>query len=1117
MMEVVLLVLALLLPPGPAPHATSPPSTQEEQGAGGLVARLRKMEQELGPDHIDLAGPLNQLATQMVRRGRQQEARPLFERALDLRIRHLGPEDATVAVSLSGLGLLEKSLNHLEEAQQYMEQALAIRETALGRDDPLVARSLINLATILRQRREFDRSQELLQRALVIAEAALGPEHHEIAAILNNLGLIHQRNGEFLQAIDLFQRALKLKEDHYGIDHPETVLTLNNLATILLVLDRTKEAEPLLERSLRIREMEFGEESSMVAATLNVMGGMFVARREDARAQKYYERSLAIREKLFGSDHRRLVPPLTGLATALRNQGDYERARPLYERALAIREKELGPDHPDVAKSLNHLATMLRGLGDFDAARPLYDRVLEIQEKELGPTHPTLATSLTNLATMLSRDGQHAIAAPYLQRALAIQKERFGASHPNVANTLISLANMHRSLDELVEAQRLAEQAVAMREMILRKGHPAIAEGLVVLASVLIDRGELEQAEGKLEQAMAIRASAAGADPTADVGNTNEMAQLYASLGMTEEAARASHQAARRRLDFLTRNGRSLTEAERFRFIRFSLSLIGRVEHFTPAHLPAELQRDAYDLVLDYKGLAGRLAIASRESLALDVDPERRQGLVNLQNLDRRLSQLATNPEANRREISQVQRDRDRAERELQRGLPPVAPPAATFEQIRDLLQPGEAVIDFFQIGTKEGNLVAWLTLPEQEEPLRFVFGRSSRIEGLVEDFLDTLVSDRGGRPLEAAGDSDASAAESLYRRLWEPMAADLDGVERIFLSPDSFLAALPFECLQRPNGRFLIENNSFVYVADLSHFPQLAADHVASSEPSLLAMGGVNFRQRASGSDGPANPADGSATPADGPGGSTGVAQERGSFDGYWPPLRWTAGEAETVMALHQEVFADDAERLILTGKQPTEEVLKAALPQHTILHLATHGFFAAEGFPSMWEEAQKEDGGFEMVLDEDNRELIGRLPGFLSGLVCAGASDLTADHRDDGYLTAEEVLWLDLSKADLVVLSACQTALGRAQAGEGMLGLRRAFHQAGARSVISSLWSVNDRSTAQLMQDFYTGIWTQDLPPAEALRKAQLAMLKRNRIENRGEGLPVTWGAFVLSGSWR
>jgi CHAT domain-containing protein len=119
--------------------------------------------------------------------------------------------------------------------------------------------------------------------------------------------------------------------------------------------------------------------------------------------------------------------------------------------------------------------------------------------------------------------------------------------------------------------------------------------------------------------------------------------------------------------------------------------------------------------------------------------------------------------------------------------------------------------------------------------------------------------------------------------------------------------------------------------------------------------------------------------------------------------------------------------------------------------------------------------------------------LPLLRCGLAFAGANVLRADEsRSAGVLLGEEVEGLDLRGCDLVVLSACETALGELTSGEGVLGLQRAFHAAGARSVAASLWNVQDAATSVLMEQFYTNLWQKKLSALQALRQAQLFVLK-------------------------
>ena len=140
------------------------------------------------------------------------------------------------------------------------------------------------------------------------------------------------------------------------------------------------------------------------------------------------------------------------------------------------------------------------------------------------------------------------------------------------------------------------------------------------------------------------------------------------------------------------------------------------------------------------------------------------------------------------------------------------------------------------------------------------------------------------------------------------------------------------------------------------------------------------------------------------------------------------------------------------------------------------------------------------------------------LSGLALSGANRRSSDltDGDDGILTAEEVAALDLAGVEWAVLSACDTGVGEIRAGEGVFGLRRAFQIAGARSVIMSLWSVEDQSTRSWMKALYEGRFERNRATADAVHEASLTVLR----DRRSKGLrthPFYWAAFVAAGDWR
>jgi CHAT domain-containing protein len=227
------------------------------------------------------------------------------------------------------------------------------------------------------------------------------------------------------------------------------------------------------------------------------------------------------------------------------------------------------------------------------------------------------------------------------------------------------------------------------------------------------------------------------------------------------------------------------------------------------------------------------------------------------------------------------------------------------------------------------------------------------------------------------------------------------------------------------------------------------------------------------------------------------------------------------------------------LEGSDATEAALRRNLPGARYVHLATHGFFADARFRSAFQhDVAREQLRVGRVLMSGRRSTVTeRNPLILSGVVLAGANrppptnDWGAPLGDDGILTAEEVAELDLHDTELVVLSGCETALGDVAGGEGVFGLQRGFALAGARASVASLWQVDDQVTRRLMTRFYDNLWHRHLGRLEALRQAQLAVLREpGAAGGGGRGVvhtagpaeatreartpPRLWAAWVLSG---
>jgi CHAT domain-containing protein len=412
-------------------------------------------------------------------------------------------------------------------------------------------------------------------------------------------------------------------------------------------------------------------------------------------------------------------------------------------------------------------------------------------------------------------------------------------------------------------------------------------------------------------------------------------------------------------------------------------------------------------------------------------------------------------------------------------------------------------------------RLAAFVSRPGRAV-VRFELGPSDALEAALSRW-------RPDSPLSPDADRLGAAAE-LRRTLWEPLEPALEEAAVVLICPDGPATRIPFAALPgRVPGSYLIEERALAAIAvPQSLLDRPAAAASASPAGSLVAVGDVDFDLGA---------APGPATPR------AGFVGRRAPF----PPLPGTAREVEAIAA-RWSASHPGAPVTVLRRGEAVEAALRRESARGRYLHLATHGFFLPE--PAGSDGNGRGVGSFALSLpglQGLSPADIGQLPPALrSGLVLAGVNRLflspgpAGSTGDDGIWTALEVGESELTGVDLVVLSACETGLGQAAGGEGLLGLQRAFQAAGARAVVASLWRVNDDATRVLMAEFYRNLWARRRGRLDALRAAQLALLRGTlpspAAPDRGVGAlvpnvppaparlpPAYWAGFVLSGEWR
>jgi Flp pilus assembly protein TadD len=1079
------------------------------QGAGHWqtqdARRLVETLQQIAGKPVDLQKALvlatkqTAEAEQLYQQGRYARAEVLYRQALGVRQKVLGAEHPHTAGSLDRLAGSLDAQGRYAQAEPLLRQALAIRQKVLGTEHPGTALSLNNLAVNLHAQGRYIQAESLIRQALAISRQLLGAEHPNIARKLNNLAMNLNAQGQYAQAEPVIREALAIKQKVLGAEHPHTALSLHNLAVNLSDQGLYAQAEVLDRQALAIRQKVLGAEHPDTAQSLDNLALNLRAQGQYAQAEVLDRQALVIRQKVLGAEHPDTAQSLNGLALNLYCQGRYAQAEALLRQALAIRQKVLGAEHPDTAQGLSNLALNLDAQGRYAQAEPLYRQALAICQKVLGAGHSRTATSLNNLAVNLDAQGRYAQAEPLYRQALAIKQKVAGAQHSDTATSLNNLAGNLNAQGRYTQAEPLYRQALAICQKVLGAQHPDTAQSLDNLAKTVYIQGRYAQAEPLLRKAAAsfeaarLRITAAGLDRAPFAAERSPLAGLA--------------------------------------------SCLARLGQPTDAWQFAE------------SGLARGLLddLAARTAPPVSPKEQQRRQLQNtrLDYLDRKLVPLLTAtqlsaPDEARRDV--LSRERAALQAELARD--------AAAEARREVYPLNRIQVEL----PADAALLFWIDLRTRAktvDPLGDHWACIIRRLG-----TPTWVRLVGSGPGQAWTEDDDRLPQQVQQALahgendWRDLAhrlaaqrlvplqpalaatTELPPVSRLITVPAGRMAGIPLDAL---TDRYAIS-----YAPSGTLYARLRERHRPLRDPTLLALGDPDFALPASPPPPAAPeygllltvvPADGNAFKARLRGGDvllrygdtklTTRADLKVATEGGPVPVQvWRDGRTLDLKVppgkLGVEVSPEPAAEALRQWRAFTDLVAARTrddirpLPASRVEVSALAALFP-KGKAQVWLGSQAS----EQKLDElivakrlkDFRLLHFATHGKMDPVTAARSALLLA--RDqlpdpfeqarlgkkvyDGRLTVEAIRTTWELDADLVTLSACETALGPDGGGEGNLGFARVLLLKGARSLLLSLWKVDDTATALLMQRFYQNLLAQRpglqgrLPKAEALREAQ------------------------------
>jgi CHAT domain-containing protein/tetratricopeptide (TPR) repeat protein len=936
--------------------------------------------------------------------------------------------------------------------------------------------------------------------ALPIYEEVLGcylrrhpADHESVLWAKHGLAVAKYYLGDFQGARTLQEEVLAGRAQLRPPEHLDVLNAQGNLALTKLALGDMERAHALLQDVVEGKARALSpQDPDVLKAQLNLA----LAKRslgDLLGAHGLEEGALLALTALFPPEHPEVLRAKQNLAATKNLLGDLAGAQQLLEEVLAVRSRIFAPEHSDRIKTLSNLAAVKIDLGDLAAAREMLEEVVTVWTRLLPSEHYLLLTAKGNLASVLWSLGNTEKAFALQQEVLEVRTRFQPEDHWEVLMSKQALASSMKRLGDIVGARRLQEEVLA--NLRLPAGHPYVLIGKHNLGGTLHRLGELEGANRLYEEVLAAYAMWPPDHPHVlhtlerialtkhDLGESAEARQVLVRLlaGMRDRAARLRSE-----------SSRVAREAARRELDRLSVALFSGAS-----------AGDA-EVVATLESLRLVSLLSSEISLTIDEQPELAARLSDLAAARARLSDLARSGPPDgvsmdewRTTVLHTVSERDRLEGALHAGLVKegVELPRIEVGTIPAALAEDAALVSFLRCPRHEAlavdSLFAFVVRPDGSVR-RIELGATDDLERIVRDWRRALGRPLGGRGEPVAeGASEEDTLESLGIRLRErvldPILASAGEVHSLHLVPDDLLHLVPLDALPLEGGlvgeRLKILNERTV--------ARLLRARRRPVSGGMTLSGGIDYDAEVE------LEAVGRST-ASTPPGQDGNERSGTAAFAYLPETR---EEASAISELYRAAF--EGEPVVLAQAEATKAALFAAAPRTRWLHLATHGWFAPESYPSQLDALAPSDDWRSA-----RSTLIGFAPETLCGLALSGANrGKDRLGRVPGILTAEELATFDLRSCELAVLSACETNVGIRRAGQGIQSLQNALHAAGARTAITSLWKVDDQATRRLFELFYVALWKQGLGKGAALWQAKMAL----RAEGHAQR---DWAAWVLTG---
>lgn len=994
--------------------------------------------------------------------------------------------DTLLVEFLNTCGSVYYSTSDFTEAANYFVMAAEKAKTSLGETEYHYALAIFNLAGCYKEEGRYAESEPLYIKSLPVLAEAFGQSSVQYTRCFYTLASLYIDMARFNDAEGMVTAAVNFYKEILGNESPDYLGALGSIAIVYQGQGKYDKAEEIILALLNYFKGQ-NKDKEQINTMQNNLGELYRNMGDYERA----EPALMEAVKTAPENSLAIATSLNNLALVQKAIGKYAEAEVSYKKAIDAYKFQNKTNHPDYTNPVNNLGELYRTMGRTQEAANAFMEVIEIRKKLLGTDHPNYANALNNLALLESEVGYYEDAEKHFLECTIIYKKILGEQHRFYANALNNLAFVYKATGKIEKAKETYEECLRLAKESVGENSDKYAIYLGGLAGTYRMMNKYDQAIPLIIKSLEILKNKLGENHYDYIDTEYNLAEVYRESGNFIESKKHYLNSIKGFLFLIETYFPSLGEKEKtdfyFRvssaFETFNSFVIQMKTVPIAIGIPKESHDDLVERMYDNQLVIKSLLLKETGKVKIQVaqsgDKKLKEDYEELLKLRETIVQQYRLTSEDLVEIGVDLPAMEKQANELEQKITSVSNIAIkkkedtkSWKDIQQKLKTDECVIEM--VRTEFYNKGRWtdsvcysaMVIDKICKSPKFVFiNNGNDLDSKIASSYRSLIKSK-------AND------ETSYDALWKPLKEAIGAAKKIYFSPDGVYQQVNIYTLKNSETKkYLIEEANIVLLTNSQDLLEtIAASTFKTAE--IFSYPDYDFIA------------------------STAEVKSSEPLSRYGfsnlAELPGTKIEADSITKILKSKNWKVNEHL---QAQATEEAIKK-IQNPKILHIATHGFFL-----------QDVDDNASVVMGMQAKIAKGN-PLLRSGLMMAGSAAIARDSMvdnttDDGILTAYEAANMNLTQTDLVVLSACETGLGEMKNSQGVYGLQRAFMVAGAKSVIMSLWVVDDFATQELMSNFYRE-WIKD-PSAENRQKAfQTAQLKlKKRFPE-----PYYWGAFVMVG---